>query len=122
MLLCLSSGPFRAFLGGCGHLLVDGCRDKAAVDLAGEVALEAAHDLGFGLAFGGAPVDVGPGGFVPVHSGDDGAVEGGVGLAVAAAVEPVTGGLSGGGWDWVGATECGESGFVALPLGGCLRR
>ena len=122
MLLCLSSGSFQVFLVGCGHLLPAGCRDEAAVDLAGEVALAAADDLGFRLAFGGAPLDVGLGGFVPVHSGDDGAVEGGVGLAVPASVEPVTGGLGGGGWNRVGAAACGEGGFAWVAVGGCPRR
>ena len=113
MLLCLSGGLFQAFGVGCRNLLADGCGEEVAVDLAGEVALEAAHDLGFRLAFGGPPCDVGLGGLVPVHSGDDGAMQGCVGLAIPAAVEPVTGGLSGGGWNRVGAAECSEGGFAA---------
>lgn len=63
-----------------------------AVDLAGDVALEAADDLGLGQALGGAPLDVGAGGCVVAHADQHDAIEGGVGLAVAAAVvERLTG-------------------------------
>ena len=43
----------------------------------------------FGLAFGGPPGDIGLGGFVVLHPHDDGAVERGVGLPVATAIESV---------------------------------
>src|SRR5262245_31776663 len=67
---------------------------QVGVDLAGDVPLEAADDLLLGQAFFGAPVDVGAGGRVGAHPGDDDPVEGVVGLAVAAGVEPVAGDLA----------------------------
>jgi hypothetical protein len=51
---------------------------KVGVDLADEVALEAADDLPLGQAFGGASLDVGAGGFVVAHPDDGGHVEGAV--------------------------------------------
>jgi hypothetical protein len=42
--------------------------DQQREDLAGDVALEAAHDLGPGLALGGAAGDVVPGGLVALRS------------------------------------------------------
>ncbi len=69
-----------------------------------------------GLALGGAPLDIGLGGLGPVHAGDDGTVQGGVGLAVPTAVEVVVAGLAGGRWDRVGAAERSEGGFAAEPL------
>src|SRR6478736_2955788 len=68
-------------------------------DLAGEQAFEAADDLGFGLAFGGAARDVGLGRLMVLHAHDHRSVERGVGLAVSAAVEPVPGRHPGGGGD-----------------------
>ncbi len=58
-------------------------------DLAGDVALEDADDLGFGSAFLEAAGDIGAGAGVGAHAGDDDDPEGAVGLAVAAAVEPL---------------------------------
>ena len=86
------------------------------VELAGEVAFEAADNLGGGLAFGAAAGDVGAGGSVPAQPDDGDAVEGGVGLEVAAAVEPVSGGLAGGGGDRAGAADGGEGGFRVQPM------
>src|SRR5664280_333089 len=84
MLLC-SSSPGRKIVravptGGGGVELV--------VDLAGEVALEAAQDLLGGLAFGEPALHVGLGRLVVAQSGDHGPMQGGIGLPVAAAVEP----------------------------------
>ncbi len=78
MLLCSSSGTSKIFV-VVARLLDDGVDRhapyQAAIDLPGEVALETAHDLGLGLALGSAPGDVDLGGFVPVHAGDDSAVQ-----------------------------------------------
>src|SRR3981081_1225861 len=52
---------------GCGH---------RAVELAGDVSLEAAADLPLGLALGGAAGDVGAGGGVIAHAGDRDDVQG----------------------------------------------
>src|SRR5450755_84901 len=67
---------------------------KAGVGLAGDVTLEAADDLRLGLTFGCAAFDVGAGGRVGAHAGEDDAPQGVVGLAVAARVEPVADGLA----------------------------
>src|SRR3954470_23515589 len=72
-------------------------RAKQGPGLAGKQALEAADDLGLALALEGSSGGVGAGGFVVLHPHDDRSVEGGVGLAVTAAVEPVSGGQTGGG-------------------------
>src|SRR6266550_8423655 len=89
MLSCLSSG-----LGlhvRLGWLL------EQVVDLAGDVALEAADDLELGMALGGAPSDVVLGGLVDAQAGDNDQVQGAVGVAVTAPIEPVPLGLAGGG-------------------------
>jgi hypothetical protein len=44
-------------------------------------------------------------------------VEGGVGLPVAAAVEPMPVGLAGGRLDRAGPAQCGEGRLVAKPVG-----
>src|SRR6516165_10898069 len=76
---------------------------QGLVDLASDVALEAAHDLSGGLALGGAPDHVGLGARVGGHPGEDDPPEGGVGLPVSAAVEAVAALLAGGGVYWAGA-------------------
>jgi hypothetical protein len=81
------------------------------VDLAGDEPLHATDDLGLGLAFGGSSGDVGDGGLVEAHPDDDDAVQRGVGLAVAAAVEAVADGLARGGRDRTGAAQLGERSF-----------
>ncbi len=65
------------------------------VELSCDVAFEAADDLASGHAFGGASLQVGPGAFVPAYSGLDDAVEGGVCLTVAAAVQSPSPGFAG---------------------------
>src|SRR5664280_2734035 len=108
MLLCSSSRGRKIVravpTGGGGVELV--------VDLAGEVALEAAQDLLGGLAFGEPALHVGLGRLVVAQSGDHGPMQGGIGLPVAAAVEPVPGGLARGGRDRVGAAQRGETGLA----------
>ena len=74
-------------------LVLAGRRAQVRVDLAGDVTLEAADDLFLGQAFFGAPFDVGAGGWVGAHPGDHDPVQGVVGLAVTAGVEPVAGDL-----------------------------
>ena len=86
-------------------------------DFAGEEAFEAADDLGFGLAFGDAPGDVGLRWLVVLHADDHGSVERGVGVAVSAAVEPVPGGLAGRGRDRGDSAELGESGLGVDAIG-----
>src|SRR4029450_6454274 len=75
MLLCSSS---RVLQGG-------GLRSwEGGVDLSGDVALEAADDLAFAEAFGGASLDVGAGGLVVADADDGDDVEGGGGGSGAA--------------------------------------
>src|SRR3954465_5212401 len=87
---CAGSGPERA---------------EEGPGLAGEQALEATDDLCLGLALEGSSSHVGAGGFVVLHPHDHRPVEGGVGLAVTAPVEPVPGGQTGGGRHWGDAAE-----------------
>src|SRR3954469_1408604 len=81
-------------------------------DLPRDVALEAAHDLRLRLSFCGATADIVDIGLVAAHPSNDDPVEGGIGFAIASAVEPVTAGLAAGGRQWAGAAHFGE---------GCLR-
>src|SRR5215210_3681012 len=89
---------------------------EGAVDLAGDVALEAADDLGLGLAFGGAALGVGAGAFAAAQAADGDHVQGAVGVAVAAVVEAVAVAAAGGDGDRAGAAECGEGAVVAEPV------
>ena len=59
-------------------------------DVADDVALEAADGFAGALAFGAAPGDVVLGLGVAAGAGDGDAVQGGIDLAVAAAIEPVS--------------------------------
>jgi len=60
--------------------------DEGVVRLAGDVALEAADDLGLGLAFGGAALGVGAGALAVAQPADGDHVQRAVGVAVAAVV------------------------------------
>ena len=66
-------------------------RAQVRIDLAGDVALQAADDLGLGLSFFRAAFDVGAGGRVRSHPGEHDPPQGMVGLPVTTAVEPVAG-------------------------------
>src|SRR6478735_7341936 len=98
MLLCLSSRQRRVF--------------EESVEVAGEVALEAAGGFAAALSFSDSTLDVVDGRSVCSASGDDDLVECAVELPVAAAVEPVADRLPGRGRDWGGAGEPGECGLV----------
>ena len=88
------------------------------VDLSRKEAFKAPDDLAFGSALGGASGDVVAGGLVESHADDDGAREGGVGVAVAAAIEAVpAGGHPGRGRDRARAAELLERGFRTNPVG-----
>ena len=69
---------------------------EKAVDLAGDVAFEAALGFSGGFAFGGSFGDVGLGVWAVAAAGDGDGVQRAVELAVAAAVEAVAGVLPGG--------------------------
>jgi hypothetical protein len=90
---------------------------EVAEDLARYEALEAADDFPLALALDRAAPDVVKGGLVGAHAHDDHAMEGGVGLPMPAAVQPVPAGLAARGRDRAGAAEFDEGGFRADPLG-----
>jgi hypothetical protein len=79
-----------------------------SVELSCDVAFQTADDLAPGHAFGCASLQVGLGAFIPAQAGLDDAVEGGVGLSVAAAVQAPSLGLAGGLFDRADAAQGGE--------------
>src|SRR3712207_4153480 len=88
---------------------------ECVVGLAGDVALQAADDFAFGLAFFGASGGVGLGARAVAQATDGDHVQGAVGVAGAAVVEAVVGGASGG---WWGRGWAGEGGVSAAVLVG----
>src|SRR5690606_34923174 len=86
-----------------------------AEEVAGDVALEAALDVWVGLAFGPASFGVGACGGVVAESAEHDDVEGSVELAVAAAVEAVSGCHARRGGDGGDAGQVRECGFVSDP-------
>ena len=69
--------------GGLNDLLASAeIGHDALVDLSRKEAFEAPDDLACGSAIGGASGDVVAGGLMESHADDDGAIEGGVGVAV----------------------------------------
>lgn len=114
MLLCSSSCCWKRVVRDRGR----GWSGKVGVDFPGDVALQAADDLAFAQAFGGAPLDVVAGRLVATHPDDRDDVEGTVCGAVAAAAEPVSAaGASAAGRLGRDAAELGEGGFVADAFG-----
>src|SRR4051794_32273044 len=92
-------------------------RGQGSVELAGDVALEAAPDLLGGLAFGAAAGDVGAGGRAAAHPGGGDGVDCAVECPVAALAEPVAHGPAAAGRQRAGAGQRGECGLVAAPAG-----
>src|SRR5215218_1294551 len=90
--------------------------DQHAVDLPGEVALEAADDLSLALALRGAPRDVLLGAQISAHPGQTGHVQRTVGLPVATAVETVPNDLAGGGFDGRDPAQIGEGRLASQSL------
>jgi hypothetical protein len=82
-------------------------------DAAGEVALEAADGLGAGLALGALAGDVGLRFGVAAQPRDRDAVDGGIDMAVATAVEPMAVGVARADWD-----RCDAAGASELGVGG----
>src|SRR3954453_4670943 len=62
------------------------------VDLAGQVALQAANDLRLREALGSPPRDIVLGARLPPHPADGEQIEGSIGVPIAAPVEPMAGG------------------------------
>src|SRR6266536_114697 len=90
---------------------------EGVVDFAGEVAFEAADDVAFGQSLSDAFLQVGLGAFAVGEADDDDAVQGGVGVAVTAAVEAVFVGAAAAGLDRGDTAEVGEGGFAVQPVG-----
>src|SRR5271169_7216362 len=88
-------------------------RAQRVVDLARDVALEAAHDFELGLSFGGASLRVCAGALAVAQAADGDEVQGAVGLAVATVVEAVTDGLARGGGNGAGAAQRSERALAA---------
>ena len=105
--------------GGLNDLLASAeIGHDALVDLSRQEAFQAPDDLAFSSALGGASGDVVAGGLVESHADDDGAIEGGVGVAVAASIEAVpAGGHPGRGRDRARAAALRERGFRTNPVG-----
>src|SRR3954451_9933897 len=101
----------RRASGDVGEVVAEGVED-----LAGDVALEAADDLVLGLAFGGAAFGVGLGLEAVAQAADGDHVQGAVGVAVAAVVQPVAVGAPRVSGDRAGATKRGERAVAAEPL------
>jgi hypothetical protein len=87
------------------------------VDLTGHIALEAADDLALGQALSGAAFHRGDGRRMPAHPDHDDPEQRGVGLPVAAPVEPVTAGLARGGRDGAGPAQLGLGSLRTDPTG-----
>ena len=83
----------------------------ALVDLASEETFQAPDDLSLGSAVRRAACDVITGRLMVPHADDDGSIEGGGGVSVAASMEAVpAGGPPGRGRDWTRAAERREGG------------
>ena len=91
------------------------CCGEGAVQLSGEVALQRAHDLLGGAAFGPTSGNVGPCGCVGAHPDDDHGGQRSVESAVAAPIESVPHGVSRGCRYRAGACQRRERCFGAPP-------
>ena len=97
--------------------LASGRGAQLRIDLAGNVTLQAADDLGLGFSFCGAAFDISARGRVGAHAGEHDPPQGVVGLAVAAGVEPVADGLARGCRDRGGGAQVRPGGLAAQPFG-----
>ena len=101
--------------GGLGAVLAHAevCHN-ALVEFTGKEAFEASNDLALGPAISGAACDIVDGRLVKPHPDDDGSIEGGVGLAVAAPIQAVpASGPPRGGRDRTRAAALRKGGFRA---------
>ena len=105
------SGPGRPR--ECG--LADGAAE-VGIDLAGDVALQAANDFLLGFPFGCAAFGVGAGRRIIAQAGEHDPPQGVVGLAVAARVEPAADGLARGCRDGGDAAQVRPGGLAAQPF------
>src|SRR5215218_634505 len=84
---------------------------EESVELAGDVADQAASDLAVGLALSPSPLGIGAGGRVIAQPGQDDQVQGLVEVAIARAVESNPDPLARGGWDRGGVAQHREGGL-----------
>jgi len=105
------SGPGRP-----RECALSGGSAQVGIDLAGDVALQAADDFLLGLSFGCAAFDVGAGGRVRAHAGEHDPPQGVAGLAVTARVEPAADGLTRRCRDRCGAAQVRPGGLAAQPF------
>src|SRR5687768_14575643 len=108
MLLCSSRRGNQEFMQGQGS--------ENPVDFTGDVSLEAADDLLFGLAFGGALSDVGSGALVMAHATDSDHVECPVGVTVAMAVQTMADRLTRGRRNWRDTTQVRKGCLISQTL------
>src|SRR3954451_15186313 len=92
-------------------------RDQHAVDLPGDVALEAADDLSLALSLLCAPRHVLLRAPRSAHPSQTDHVQRAVGLPVATAVETMADDLAGGSLDGGDPAQAGEGGLAPQPLG-----
>src|SRR5919202_2074851 len=93
-----------------------GWGSQQAVDLASQVALQAANDLRLGEPLGGPSRDVVLGTWVPTHPADGEQIERPIGVAIATAVEPMAGGPARGGRQRRDSTQPGKGALALQPL------
>ena len=86
---------------------------KECEDFASDIAFEAADDLSFAHALLGAAPHIRDGSLIVAEPNHNHPMKSGVGLAVAATVEPVPIGLAGGSRQRTDSTESGEGGLRA---------
>jgi hypothetical protein len=91
-------------------------REQGVVGLAGDVALQAAHDFRLALAFGGAAFGVGASALAVAQAADDDQVQRSVRLAITAVVQAMAGRLARGGGDRARAAESGERSLAAQSV------
>ena len=109
---CLPAGAQRCLVGGGLRVL------QPLEHLPCRVPFQAPDCVALGVPGGGPPGQVVHSRWVAVgHADDHDAVEGGVGLPVAATVQPAALGLAAGGLHGAGAAQGGERGRGAQPLG-----
>src|SRR4051812_29889868 len=109
-----SSNPHRLMLLGVVKPVF---ARKACVELAGDVALEAADGFGFGLAFGAAPLEIATSRGIVGEAGDHDAPEGAVGLTGAAAAGAMPLLFFARRIEWGGSPESGGGEFVVGSRG-----
>ena len=87
------------------------------VDLAGDVAFQTAQDVELGQALLGPPLDLGPGRWMATHADQGDPPQRVVGMAVAAAIQPVTVGATRGGGDGGDTAQVREGGLATSRWG-----